>query len=401
MNAGLNGNSQAAGARGVDLKAFSLTTDQIASIAASLAVDELAARFDRHVDTLKAATWSAETPLLEGGADLSVEEAAACRARLFQFFGGAAPPAIDAKAFGDWAAEVVARISERLTAFSFHAAGDGGSEAKHAADVIFADAASAANLLYGRRRILSLVAPHGLIGFVLSILTPNLLEAPAIDVRKTTPDELKKSLAFGDALVATPSLWRYVMAQGVFAPDNSMAVFFGEPMTPDLSAEIRKAGFGAQREIYGSTEDGLIGWRDSPSDPFALFDQWRRSGDGVVRILPAGGAVEKTPMDILVWEGERRFRLGGRRDGAVQIGAVNVFPARIAQKIAEHPEIAECRVAVSRHAGGADRLVATIALKRAGPPPESVARSIDNWCRQKLRAYERPRVYNFAESVEP
>jgi hypothetical protein len=56
---------------------------------------------------------------------------------------------------------------------------------------------------------------------------------------------------------------------------------------------------------------------------------------------------------------------------------------------------------VSRHAGGADRLVATIALKRAGLPPESVARSIDSWCRQKLRAYERPRVYNFAESVEP
>ncbi|NWG93314.1 MAG: hypothetical protein HXY21_12550 [Parvularculaceae bacterium] len=383
------------------MKAFSLTTDQIASIAAALAVDELAVRFDRHVDTLKAATWSAQTPLFDGGADLSLEEAAACRARIFRFFGGEAPPAAGAKSFGDWAAEVAARISGRLAAFSFHAAGDSASEVEHDADMIFADAASAANLLYGRRRILSLVAPHGLIGFILSILTPNLLEAPVIDVRKTTPDELKKFLAFGDALVATPSLWRYIIAQGVFAPDNSMAVYFGEPMTPELSAEIRKAGFGAQREIYGSTEDGLIGWRDSPSDPFALFDQWRRVGDGVVRICPSGRAIEKTPMDILVWEGERRFRLGGRRDGAVQIGAVNVFPARIAQKIAEHPEIAECRVAVSRHAGGADRLVATIALKRAGPPPESVARSIDSWCRQKLRAYERPRVYNFTDLIEP
>jgi len=379
------------------VKAFTFTVDQLSGIAAALAVEELGGRFSRHVDTLTASGWTAETPLGESGADLSAKETAACLRRLFAFFGRLdRAPASEGLLFGDWARAVSAVIDERLTDFSFSAASDDARPSVHAADAIFADAAAVANLLYGRRRILSFVAPHGLIGFVLGVLAPNLLQAPSIDARKMSPEELKKALVFGDALIATPSLWRYILSQGVFAPDNAMAVAFGEPMTPELSADIRKAGFGAQREVYGSTEHGLIGWRDSPSDPFALFDQWSRRGEDLRRETPSGLAVDVVPMDAMLWQGERRFRLGGRRDGAVQIGAVNVFPARIAQRIAEHPDVAACEVEVTSHAGGGERLIATITLRSSAAPSESVARSIDVWCRAKLRPHERPRVYNYA-----
>ena len=383
------------------MKAFALTRTQIASVSAALAIDELGSKFGRHIDTLTGASWSAETPLFEEGADLSPEEELACRLRVYRFFGreDAAISAKGASAIGDWADGVSAAISSRLSAFSFSAARDDEREYSHRADAIFTDAASAANLLYGRRRLLSLVMPHSLIGFTLSVLTPNLLRAPSVDARNMAPDDLKKFLAFGDALIATPSLWRYIIAQGVFAPDNAMAVFFGEPMTADLASDIRKAGFGAQREIYGSTEHGLIGWRDVPSDPFALFDQWRRQDAGLGRIFPSGETANVTPMDELHWEGDRRFRLGGRRDGAVRIGGVNVFPARIAQKVAEHPEIRRCEISVSKQQTGADRLIATIELNSGAPPSESSARSIDSWCRAKLRPHERPRLYSYAASL--
>lgn len=381
------------------MKAFALSRPQIASVVAALAADELGSKFGRHIGTLTGSNWSADTSLFEGGAELSGEEAGACHDRIFRFFGHASAPKLanEASKFGDWAEEVAEIAEQSLTSFSFSAAGEGAREFAHPADAVFADAAAAANLLYGRRRVLSLVSPHSLIGFILSILTPNLLQSPAIDVRGMAPGELAKFLAFGDAVIATPSLWRYLIAQNVFAPDNAMAVFFGEPMTAELAVNIRKAGFGAQREFYGSTENGLIGWRDAPSDPFALFDHLHRSDGGLRRVLPSGMLVEVSPMDLLIFEGERRFRLGGRRDGAVQIGAVNVFPARIAEKIAEHPEVRSCVVGRSQNAAGTGRLVATIELKIAAPPSESTARSIDAWCRSNLRPHERPRLYSFVE----
>jgi long-chain acyl-CoA synthetase len=377
------------------VKAFQFSEDQIAAVTAALFLEVLAADFSRQVGASARATWTASAPLGEAGLDLAPDERAACLARVGAFFGAPDLFSADAPAsFGDVTEKIGAAVKARLLFFRFSAAGGHGRDFDHPADRIFGEAAALANLLYGRRRIVSLVAPHSLIGFSLSVLAPNLLGLPAVDARGLAPEELQSSLAFGDAVIATPSLWRYLLAQGVKAPDNAMAVTFGEALSPELSAEIRKAGYGAQREIYGSTESGLVGWRDTPSDPFALFEFWRRDGDRLIRTAPTGATSLVEPMDFLSWEGDRRFRLAGRRDGAVQIAGVNAFPADIAARIAEHGAVADCKVALSRHPGGVDRLVATITLA-AGPATESVARSIDAWCRVKLRPHERPRVYSF------
>lgn len=377
------------------MKAYQLAEQQVAAVTAALFHDVLAAEFSRQVGAAARAGWTAAASLGEGGLDLAVDERAACLARAGAFFGapdlfaGSAPAT-----FGDVAAAITAATQRRLVMFRFTAAGGQGRDFDHPADRIFGEAAALANLLYGRRRIVSLVAPHSLIGFSLAVLAPNLLGLAAVDARGLAPEELQAALAFGDAVVATPSLWRYLIAQGVKAPDNAMAVTFGEALSPELSAEIRKSGFGAQREIYGSTETGLVGWRDTPSDPFALFEFWRRDGERLVRTAPSGATAVVEPMDFMTWEGDRRFRLSGRRDGAVQIGGVNAFPQEIAARIAEHPAVAECSVSLSRHPGGMDRLVATITLAE-GMASESVARSIDAWCRAKLRPHERPRVYTY------
>ena len=388
------------------MKAFSLSAEQVTAICAALIVDELGVQFARDIDLATGAEWNADTPLFDGGACLSEEEMKAVAARIARFFShpelavGIEMQTASAK-IGELAKLAHGAISAALLGFSFAPAG-GGEEAVHSADQVFADAAAVANLLYGRRRVISLIAPHSLIGFALTVLAPSLLSAPSLDARGMAPGELSRALAFGDAVVATPSLWRYLVTQDVSPPDNAMAVMFGEPLTVELSSAIRKSGFGAQREVYGSTETGLIAWRDSPSDAFTLFDHWRRTDATIARAAPLGAESEIEPMDVFQWESDRRFRLGGRRDGAVQIGAVNVFPERIAALIADHPAIECCTIKASRHANGGDRLVAEITLKN-GAVSETLARSIDQWCRTKLRPQERPRVYNYigAASAKP
>ncbi|MEE2690495.1 MAG: hypothetical protein VX640_03030 [Pseudomonadota bacterium] len=386
------------------MKAFAIERRQIAGIVAALAADELSWRFKRHVDFLTLASWTEETPLGAGGLALNAKERAACAARAERYF-GMASDALDADSAAvvdDWAGRVEAALDSSFLEMSFTAAGrDSLAEAcRHPADEVFCDAAAAANLLYGRRRLISLIAPHSLMGFVVTVLTPNLQRISSVDARSMAPEALAASLAFGDVVVATPTLWRYVIGEGVKAPDNAMGVCFGEEMTAELAAEMRKAGFGAVRELYGSTETGLIAWRDSPGEPFILFDHWRREGTALARRSPSGGERILTPMDSLLWENDRTFRLGGRRDGAVQVGAVNVFPDRIAQTLRAHPLVEDCRIGVSRQPGGVNRLIAHIKLNPEAAPSEQTARAIDGWCRAELRPQERPRIYSFEESLD-
>ena len=196
-------------------------------------------------------------------------------------------------------------------------------------------------------------------------------------------------------LFATPTLWRYMMQEELKAPDNTLAVSFGEPMTLDLAATMRKSGFGVLRELYGSTETGLIGWRDTPGEAFVLFDHWRSDGDGLARIGPDGAPRRVDPMDVMEWTGERSFALSGRRDGAIQIGAVNVFPDAVAAAMRSHPHIKDCEIVVGRRGDGAARLIAHILLAERVAPNERTARDIDVWCRVNLRQQERPQIYNF------
>ncbi|WP_411817152.1 hypothetical protein [Hyphococcus sp. DH-69] len=381
------------------MKSFVLQEDQISRVIGAAAADELARRFNRHIDFLTIASWTQDTKLENGGMALTAAEKTACAERASTLF-GFAPDFLtsqSAERISDWARMLSDALRMKLNTFSFKPAARGNQDTayQHRADAIFQEAAAAANILYGRRRLLSFVAPHSLIGIELSILTPNLLGVETVDARGMTPDALSKSLLFGDVLVATPTLWRYMMQEKLKAPDNTMAVSFGEPMTPELAAEMRKSGFGVLRELYGSTETGLIGWRDTPGEPFILFDHWRRCDDDLLRIMPDSSEERVEPMDMLEWDGERSFSLSGRRDGAVQIGAVNVFPDVVSSTMCAHPHIKSCEIVVGRRSDGASRLVAHIVLADKVQPNEKTAREIDAWCRANLRQQERPQIYNF------
>lgn len=387
------------------MKGFALSTEQIALVAAGLVADELSSRFKRHVDFLTVAGWSGATPIGSGGMGLltGAERAAAAR-RIESFFGCPAGaletgrPAL----LSDWAGRTQEAVERRLVAFSFTAAGrDSATESStHAAADVYADAAATANLLYGRRRLVSLVSPHGLMGFVATTLAANLQNIPYVDARLLPPETLARKLAFGDVVVATPTLWRYMMREGVAAPDNAVAVSFGEAMGAELAADLRKSGFGALRELYGSTETGVVAWRDSPGEPFNLFDRWLRVDGALARRLASGETRVVDAMDVVEWTGERTFRLGARRDGAVQIGAVNVFPDRIAATIGAHRLVKACRVEIMRQRDGATRLVAKVQLKSGMAPSDVLARDIDAWCREQLRPQERPRIYNYVEEID-
>lgn len=385
------------------MKAFTITETQIERVVGAVFADELSRQFNRHFDFLTTAGWDGDTALGFEGLKLSDKEREACVKRALEFFGVSNAEVLTKPTakISEIAEAISSEIKNELLEFSFKSAArnETRAESRHNADEIFQDAAAAANIFYGRRRMLSFVAPHSLLGFALTILTPNLQGIETVDARGMTPDELSETLAYGDVLVATPTLWRYIIRENLSAPDNTMAVSFGEVMAPDLSTDMRKAGFGVLRELYGSTESGLMGWRDSPTEPFLLFDHWRRDGDDVYRLTPGGQERLAPAMDFLDWSGDRAFSLSGRRDGAVQIGAVNVQPEEVARQLAQHPAIQQCAVKAGQSGDGVMRLTANIVLKKKTTPDERIVRDIDAWCRTSLRQQERPRIYQFHDSL--
>ncbi len=385
------------------MKSFVISEEQIARVLGACFADELSRRFNRHFDFLTIASWDGQTSFGDDGLGLAADEVAVCARRGAAIF-GLSETFFESSAPTDFRAAAKAisdAISQRLDYFTFKSASrdDQNAERRHRADEIYQDAAAAANVLYGRRRLLSFVAPHSLMGFELTILTPNLQRIESIDARGMTPEDLSSTLSYGDVLIATPTLWRYMMREDLTSPDNTMAVSFGEAMAPDLAADMRKAGFGVLRELYGSTETGLVGWRDAPTEPFVLFDHWRHEDGDPIRIAPNGDERSAPAMDFLEWTGPRAFRISGRRDGAVQIGAVNVQPQDVARQLGQHPAVSDCAIRVGERGDGVTRLVAHIVLSPGAKPDEKTARDIDAWCRTSLRQQERPRIFHFHESL--
>ena len=383
------------------MRSFEIRPAQIVRVVAALTADELARSHGRYVEGLTLSTWRADTPIGPGGADVRADQAEGCARRAAIFFGlpddtiAVAPE----DSFGTWAGALAARVRGELTAFRFHPATHGGvADTRHPADDVYQDARAVAGLMQGRRRVVTMIAPGSLFGFVCAVLAPNLQRLDALDARPLTPDELADALRFGDVVIATPTLWRYLADTLPSVPDNVVGISYGEPLGPDLAGRLRGRGLGGMRELYGSTETGIVAWRDSPTDPFVLLDHWRRDGGALVRTRANGREHGTIAMDEMSWQGERSFTLLGRRDGAVQIAGVNVFPAKIAETIAGHEAAAGCTVRLSQRPGALDRLIATVRLKPGMVANQDLAWSVDEFCRARLQPPERPRIYTFLEA---
>jgi len=383
---------------------FRIPKSAILRIIESLSIDEFGKRHNRNRTRLGETEWLSH--MAPDGDEIGIdpETLEICKARITEFF-NITPKESQSIAplspLEKWVDVIDENLQKSMCSFHFQPAAQYSTEenvellVKHRADCLFQGAAAVASLLHGRRRLVSMVAPHRLMGFVCTVLAPAIQDINVFDGRGIPPDDLTEKLEFGDVVVATPQLWSYLMRESVRAPDNSMAVSFGEGMTTELAASMRRNGFGVLREFYGSTETGVIAWRDSPGDRFVLFEHWRRDGENLVLKRPDAIGFSVDAMDFLEWDGDHGFNLAGRRDGAIQIGAINVFPDAIAKVIKEHHDVDDCHLKLAGKGQEVNRLVADITLNRHIILTEKKALEIEAWCRARLALYERPHIYHY------
>ena len=146
------------------------------------------------------------------------------------------------------------------------------------------------------------------------------------------------------------------------------AIFSSGGPLPAASASHLAAHAGVPAtEVYGASETGGIGWRRQPPDdgPWTLLPglALARQADRTRLLSPHVDGGEVSLDDHLELLGERRFRLGGRRDRVVKVEEKRIALAQVEQALTGHPAVAEARVL---QPPGEQRLGAVLVLTPAG-----------------------------------
>lgn len=386
-----------------------LTESDVRAVIASLAGSTLG------LPTEEADSLDERTRIEEDlGADsLDLTELATQVSRFFRLYEtGLEDELLRCRSVGDWTRTVLRSwsLSEKPR-IAFLTSGSTGEpkECVHDWASLVQEVAALGRLFPDIIRVLGTVPRHHIYGFLWTVLLPRHLGVPFVESRERMPAGLIGSLRPGELLVSFPLPWRQMFETGLEFPAGVQGVNSTGPCPPGLISGLLQRSLERMVEVYGSSETGGIGWREDPSEPYRLLPHWTLSdgGESLVRQLPDGSPGERIPAPDHLVPAPGGFTLGGRRDHAVQVGGVNVFPERIAETIRSHPHVADCEVRLMRPDEGG-RLKAFVVLEE----PEDVAREahgdvlqkrqggqehreLERWLRQTLSAPERPVALTF------
>ncbi|MGI4717454.1 MAG: AMP-binding protein [Janthinobacterium lividum] len=374
---------------------------------ADLLAGELAAL--RHDSAIRPGTWTEALSLQH---DLGLDSleflhvAGALAAALQMQHSGIEDYLLVRRTLGEWVDIAGAALQHRSSDMLFSTSGSTGQPKRclHAMDTLEQEAQALAALFPGRRRVLAAVPSHHIYGFLFSQLLPRHLGlAPerVVCIRARLPAQLAHHAQPGDLVIGHPQFWEAATASAPdFAPDV-VGVSSTAPCPDAVGSAAERSGLASLFQIYGSSETGGLGWRSSHRDDYRLFP-WlaRADGDGrtVHRILPDGRSEALPVQDGLHWSGARSFALGPRRDGAVQVGGINVFPARVRQVLLEHPDVADAAVRLMRPDEGA-RLKAFIVPRPGVDGGPDFVGTLRGWTDARLATPERPKAFTIGSAL--
>ncbi len=291
---------------------------------------------------------------------------------------------------GDWVELVLHHLAlcgDDAT-FSFQTSGSTGNPSviTHEVTTLSAEARMFLELMLSHKedstRILSLVPPHHIYGFLFSCLLPSLADFETVDLHQKSPTSVIRQARSGDIIIATPFIWERLVKSGLQVPPDVLGVTSAGPSNALTWSAVGRLHLADLMEIYGATETGGIGFRKVQSDDFTLLPHLTQD-HGIVRHRSAN----KTTLDLqdhLVWTGQNHFRLAGRIDQVIQVAGVNVSPQHVEQVISQAANVRAVHVRFEN-----ERLKAFV-IPKNGQDRATVAREVQNHVSANLAPAARP-----------
>lgn len=306
------------------------------------------------------------------------------------------------RSFGQWLDIAAAGLEHYSAVLTFSTSGSTGQPKRctHALDLLQQEVRVHAATFGSRRRILTAVPAHHIYGFLFTVLLPaalDLSEDEVVDLRASSPASLTSLARPGDLVIGFPDYWRIFAQTQAPLPDDVWGVTSTAPCPDAVCLQLEARRLDRLFQIYGSSETAGVGWRTSHSEPYRLLPFWSLGGPDaqvLCRQLPGGGQMEVQVQDQLQRLDDALFQVGPRRDQAVQVGGVNVFPAQVATRLREHPQVAEVAVRLMRPEEG-HRLKAFIVPAAGVNDTRQLALELHAWIDAHLPVAQRPRALRF------
>ncbi len=255
-----------------------------------------------------------------------------------------------------------------------------------------------APLLENRKSALVTAPLHHLYGFSFGLILPMTLNIP-IRLEAPIPTAIAHQIQDLDLVIGVPLLYSNIARLDNLHSKNSFLVTGTAPMPAQAFEHLLAKGF-KMIECFGSSEMGVMCCRLHPKSHFALLPQFTRldpidndSPDMVRRIFPDGTSQDFILQDNIDWQDHRHLLPRGRKDSAVQVGGVNVYPEYVAKIIAKHPSVELCTVRLMRPDEG-QQLKAFVVLK-PNSTQEIARKELRTHIKQHLKVEEQPARFTF------
>jgi 4-coumarate--CoA ligase (photoactive yellow protein activation family) len=381
-----------------------ITRPVLRRIVASLIADETNRSRGRIGDTGGSArvedpaAWDDDRALSVGGLPLDSLETVNAGAALYEMFGlealeqegrRGAPATV-----GHWLDDISTVLRRQGSHLTLMTSGSTGraKPCVHAIADLQAEAAYFATVLPSVRRVVALVPAHHIYGLIWTAMLPEALGVPVISASVLALPRLEA----GDLIVAVPDHWGALVRTIRHWPAGVCGISAGAPLADALAGDLRSAGLERLCDVYGASETGGIALRDAPDAPYRLLPRWQFATpiNGAEAVIIDASGREVLLPDRLSIALDHSFAVEGRRDGAVQVGGINVWPEQVAGVLRRYAGVADCTVRL----GDRNRLKAFVVP--ADADDEDVLRvRISEYVQRVLLPEQRPTAYVFGASL--
>lgn len=303
----------------------------------------------------------------------------------------------------DWVEIVLESRACQDGAIGFQTSGSTGQPklCLHDMDLLEQEVAYFATLLGERRRILRAVPCHHIYGFLFAFMLPAHLGIPVLDTRRTLPGAVLRQACAGDLVLGHPAFFDLATRAPLEMASDVVVLSSTSPCPPELWQRFQALGGVRAIEIYGSSETAGVGWREAPEAPFRLLPHWSPDPESPGRIRRPGVGGKPLSLELpdrFQWLDTEHIQVLARRDGAVQVGGINVFPERVRACIERHPEVDEALVRPDGREPHV-RLKAFVVPSARCSDPAHLPERLQAWLAEQLSAPERPRSITLGPSL--